>query len=172
METKRIGSATAYRWGDKEVRVQISAKSWSVLAEKLSLVHEKPAPPLRAIQIVEGWIEQIGPCFLCEERDQVVSRIAAIGAQLAFDELPDAEELLERWREAYSRWLNIYQSSSMSASLTTLLSDYPVETGDSSADRHDFCAESIRTAGNSWLRSSSQPEAFMVFGSRNRRRRA
>lgn len=133
--------------GKDGLKVKMSVDAWSTLAERLLQAHDKPASPLRATQIVEGWIEQLGPCFLHEARDQVVFRIAEIGRQAAFDELPDAEYLAERWREAYSRWRKIRQAASAPRALTTSLSASTAKTGNGSADCHVFCADTLRSDG-------------------------
>jgi ribonuclease HI len=133
--------------GKDGLKARISVDAWSTLAERLLQAHDKPASPLRAGQIVEGWIDQLGPCLPHEDVTKITARIAEIGRQAAFEELPDAEDLMERWREAYSRWRKIRQAVSAPGASTTLLPANTAGKGNGSADCHDFCAESIRSDG-------------------------
>jgi ribonuclease HI len=69
-----------------------------------------------------------------------------VAGQLAFDELPDGEELMERWRGAYSRWKRLQQTS-LSASSSVSLSAPTDTDDDGSAYRHVFCAAQSRSDG-------------------------
>lgn len=132
--------------GDNGLKVQIAETAWSALAEGLKLAHYKPAPPLRAIQIVKGWLGQLGPCFPHKDRDQVITRIIGMARQWSFYELPSEETLAETWRESHSRW-QILRQSSLRAVQAASQSDYKDTDADGSADRHVFSAAKRRSDG-------------------------
>lgn len=123
--------------GDDGLEVRISAAAWSALETGLKLAHKKPAAPLRATQIVGGWIDQLGPCFRHEDKDQVLFRISDVASRMSFRELPEAEELRGRWSGAYLRWQGP-QIATSSAVLSTAMPCYSVSEDDGSADRHVF----------------------------------
>jgi hypothetical protein len=94
---------------DGGLRVRIAAKSWSRLYGKLVLAHEKPNAPLHALAAINGWVDQLGPCYEFEDHSVVLDRIAEMAASQGFDEIPTRGALRERWRRAHQRWLEIRQ---------------------------------------------------------------
>jgi len=94
--------------GDK-LSVQIAERSWSKLTANLHLAHDKPNSPLVATAAIEGWLDQVGPCFEFEDRDQVLDRIHHISGELAFDEIPSRPALMNRWQAAEERWQELRQ---------------------------------------------------------------
>ncbi len=50
------------RNGREGLEVTPGEKSWNALQAHLELAHTKPDSPIRAIETIEGWIEQQGPC--------------------------------------------------------------------------------------------------------------
>jgi hypothetical protein len=58
------------------------------LALRLEHAHGKPCSPLVANQVIEGWFDQLGPCFRHEHSDDVICRLRGIAADLAFDGIP------------------------------------------------------------------------------------
>jgi RNA-directed DNA polymerase len=86
---------------------RIADRSWTSLAMRLEQAHSKPCSPLVANQIIEGWFDQLGPCFRHEHIDDVVRRLRRIASGLAFDEIPTNRELRRRWQTAFDRWCDI-----------------------------------------------------------------
>lgn len=79
---------------------RVGQKAWDKLELRLVTDHAFPQAPLRAVQILGGWIDQMGPAFAFEDRPAVLDRIRAIAAGQAFEEVPSPEELLRRWSDA------------------------------------------------------------------------
>lgn len=136
-------------WGNNGLEVRNTAVAWESLGEKMQRAHEAPSSPLRAVQIVRGWIEQLGPCFPHEDNAQTVNRILETGRQVAFDELPDANELMDHWRASYARWQNIHRASRTVVHSLSRLSLPSGAGDDGSADRHVFLAAEGRGDGAS-----------------------
>ena len=90
--------------GEEGPSVRIAESAWKSLAANLEQAHTKPGAPLRARQILEGWLDQLGPCYPHEDRNQVYQRIIQTAEMLAFDEMPELEEIQGRWRAAYAQW--------------------------------------------------------------------
>ncbi len=78
--------------------------AWFKLKEKLTLAHEEPDAPVRAEAIIKGWVSQMGPCFPFIDTGAACRQIREIAAELAFDEIPEPDEIREWWQHAYSRW--------------------------------------------------------------------
>lgn len=127
-----LGFSARQNEGDWRVRVAVDA--WESLEESLALAHHKPAAPLRAAAILKGWLDQQGPCFPSEDRDQVLNRRAETAKGLAFDETPNREALMRRWQASHARWCRLYRRLS--------------ETADGGSARHvDFLAAKRRSDG-------------------------
>jgi ribonuclease HI len=142
--------------GASGLEVRIAEAAWDKLAELLERAHTRPAGPLRAAEIVSGWMDQQGPCLPHEEGDQVIARVDSVAREMAFDELPDAEELLTRWRRAHARWNALVAATGAAYAAAD----------DSSASRHDFCAAKSRSDGASSGASSlsfSSDETVMLY---------
>lgn len=98
-----LGYSLTYR--NQSFQAKIDESSWSSLQESLELAHEEPDSPLLAISIVEGWLGQLGPCFLHEDRGDVIQKILDIASEYGFDELPGTDTLKFIWLQAYARWV-------------------------------------------------------------------
>lgn len=92
---------------DNGLRVRIASTAWSRLQGKLILAHEQPNAPLRAIDMIEGWIDQIGPTYEFENRTAVLNRLTRMAKTLGFDEIPSTPALRARWHRAHQRWQEI-----------------------------------------------------------------
>lgn len=90
-----------------ELNIGLGARTWMRLREGLERAHEGPNAPLVAREIVRGWIEQAGPCYVSTDVGAVYERIEAIASSLAFDEILSADEVAELWKESYRRWREI-----------------------------------------------------------------
>jgi len=93
--------------GKQELKVEIADKAWSRLGEYLALAHETPDAPLRAAATINGWIDQMGPCYPFVMRPQVCEALRALAAKQAFDEIPTRDAILSRWRRAHQRWCDV-----------------------------------------------------------------
>jgi len=91
--------------------VRHAERAWNKLADELNLAHTKPNSPLRAIDVINGWIDQSGPCYSAAEGRQSVDRVAEIAGRLAFDEIPTANELLARWQKSAARYERLRRTS-------------------------------------------------------------
>ena len=87
-----------------ELVCRMADRAWNALAIRLEHAHSRPCSPLVANQVIEGGLDQLGPCFRYEHIDDVVNWVRSIAADLAFDEIPTNEQLRQRWRAAFDRW--------------------------------------------------------------------
>jgi hypothetical protein len=97
-----LGFHLCRREGGLEVR--LAERSWRQLTDHLAVAHTRPNPPLRAVEVIAGWVEQLGPCYPWTDPREAYARVAATARELAFDEIPTREEFLGRWRTAHRRW--------------------------------------------------------------------
>ena len=97
-----LGYRLSYQADDLVCR--IAERAWGALPLRLEHAHSKPCSPLVANQVIEGWMDQLGPCFRCEHTNDIVNWVRSIAADLAFDEIPTNQELRRRWRAAFDRW--------------------------------------------------------------------
>lgn len=93
--------------GDQALKVKIAEKAWDQLAEHLLLAHLNPDPSIRAALTINGWVEQLGPCYPFVRRAPMYARLAKIAAEQAFDEIPSRDAVIARWRRAYRRWREV-----------------------------------------------------------------
>ena len=89
------------------LKVQIAEKAWKRLAEHFALAHEKPDAAIRAMDTINGWIDQMGPCYRFVSRPRVYKKLVTIAAKQAFDEIPSRDAVVSRWRRAYQKWCDI-----------------------------------------------------------------
>lgn len=87
-----------------ELEVRIGERSWDRLAEHLELVHEQPGAPLRADQVLRGWIGQLGPTHRWQDRRQVLKRVVGLARTWGFDELPGLRWMQCCWQQAHARF--------------------------------------------------------------------
>jgi ribonuclease HI len=108
LQRKKLATWLGYslRYRNQSFQAKIDKSSWDSLKDSLELAHEKPDSPLCAISIVEGWLGQLGPCFLNENRGNVIKKIYSIASECGFDEIPDSNTLKFLWLTAYARWVN------------------------------------------------------------------
>jgi hypothetical protein len=86
---------------------EIGIKSWDRLEECLAVAHAKSDSPVRAVQSIERWLDQRGPCYPWSEREQACQRIIESAHEQGFEEVPSAQELIGRWPLAYARWCKL-----------------------------------------------------------------
>lgn len=90
--------------GDGIPSVEIGERAWWKLEEHLAEAHLHPDAPLRAHEIVLGWLTYLAPAFAAEDPPAVVERVRRVAAAAAFDELPRCSELIGAWSAAHARW--------------------------------------------------------------------
>lgn len=92
-------------WRGREgLEIKIAKRSWKRLSQYLQLTHEKPDAPLRAVDTINGWVDQLGPCYRYGNRSRKCRRIETFAGTHGFGEIPSRASLLSRWRRAYERW--------------------------------------------------------------------
>jgi len=94
----------------KLLQAKIAKKSWQRLRHHLDLAHEKPDSPLRAIDAIHGWIDQLGPCYESVNLSRELARIETVAREHGFDELPSRDALRYRWLLAHLRWKKRFQA--------------------------------------------------------------
>jgi hypothetical protein len=92
------------RFDGDRLTVRIGVKAWTRLSGRLAKAHLLPAPPLVARQIVQGWLNYLGPAFASEDRPAVLRTLRQTAATFAFEELPAPTALEECWAAAADRW--------------------------------------------------------------------
>jgi hypothetical protein len=80
-------------------------RCWAQLDEALRQAHTKPAAPARALEIIGGWAEQLGPCRPHLDPADVYRRIATVAARHAFSEIPSRPSVEERLLRGHRRWV-------------------------------------------------------------------
>ena len=93
--------------GANGIEIHIADRAWNKLGDNLQEAYLHPAPPIRAAQTVQGWLQYIGPCVAFEDRQGVLDRVYTVAETLAFNELPPADELIEIMDDARSRWEDV-----------------------------------------------------------------
>lgn len=73
----------------------------------MELAHEEPDLPRLVIDVVNGWIDQLGPCYEHVNRSRECKRIVQIATEYGFPEIPSAEAIRFRWLQAYLRWAKL-----------------------------------------------------------------
>jgi RNA-directed DNA polymerase len=84
--------------------VRVGERAWSRLGFQLAKAHLLPASPIRATQIIRGWLTYLGPCLAHEDRPAVLARLRKTASVFAFDEIPDHRQLGGIWSAAHARW--------------------------------------------------------------------
>jgi hypothetical protein len=91
--------------------MKIAKRSWARLRNHFEMAHKKPDSPLRAIDVVNGWIDQLGPVYEHVNRSRECARIEKLAAEYGFDEIPCRSALRFRWMQAQMRWKRLTGSS-------------------------------------------------------------
>ena len=86
------------------VQCHVGPKSWRRLADKLTRAHAEPHAASRAVEIIEGWAEQLGACYPHENHDAVYARVLSLATDQAFEEVPSQQEFLGIWERAHARY--------------------------------------------------------------------
>lgn len=95
------------RKGKEGLEVEMTERPWRSLEEAFRLAHHHDDAPLRAYDIVVGWISQQGPCLPWTNPQGAYARVKATALSYAFEELPPQGEFLAIWRQAHEDWQRV-----------------------------------------------------------------
>lgn len=87
--------------------VGLADDAWRSLEAGLAECHSRPDSPLRADDVVRGWLCYLGPCHSHEDQHAVCRRVRELAEEQAFDELIDEAEMLTIWRIAADRFRDV-----------------------------------------------------------------
>jgi hypothetical protein len=93
-----------FRLHGNEFRIQLADDCFKKFAHHLVQVHGGPRPAERAIQIVEGWVIQLGPCSQWEDANAVCRRAQKTAAECGFRETPSVGRVKQLWGASAARW--------------------------------------------------------------------
>jgi hypothetical protein len=88
-----------------------SERSWRSLTQHLESTHTKPDAPIRAIETIEGWIAQHGPCRRQLGLEDFHARIKILANELAFEEIPSLERIERLLDKACTTWDDLYKNA-------------------------------------------------------------
>lgn len=92
------------RVADNQLQVELTDRTWRQLERRLLECHTKPDPPVRAVEVLRGWVGQLGPAYPSSDHRQVHARVTRVAVTHGFEELPPYEEFLGWWEDAHSKW--------------------------------------------------------------------
>jgi hypothetical protein len=84
--------------------IRIDEGQWRRLESALEEAQSAPWPAEVAEETILGWVNQLGACYRGEDPPAVLQRLEQTARRCGFDEPPEPDELLRRWRAAYARW--------------------------------------------------------------------
>jgi retron-type reverse transcriptase len=85
--------------------ITLTERAWESLSALLEQAHQKDGSPVRAIEALDGWVGQMGPCYRDTDIDRAYARIRSLFLRLDFDEFPSKEGIRRKWQWAHRRWL-------------------------------------------------------------------
>lgn len=88
-----------------EITVQTPERFRKKLQVHLEQVMEEPDGALNVGAVLRGVVEQLGPCYLHEDRDRMIRQITAIACDVGAEETPAETELLDIWGRSHARYL-------------------------------------------------------------------
>jgi retron-type reverse transcriptase len=107
----------------KSLRVLIAEDSWEALTENLDQAHDSPNAPVRAVQCIQGWVNDKAPCFKFINPDEAWDRIAEIARALTYDEIPARQTVKDWWQRAHARWCRLRKQVRQSYSQAALCNE-------------------------------------------------
>ncbi|WP_435010192.1 reverse transcriptase domain-containing protein [Tundrisphaera lichenicola] len=112
--TRDLADGQAIEWlgfdlraGGSGLELRLAERCWAQLEAHLAGVHDRPHSPIRAIEVIEGWITQAGPCYAHQDTRAACRRVARIARSFALEEIPDEEELKTLWAAGRQSWLRV-----------------------------------------------------------------
>ncbi len=85
--------------------VRLAPVALDQLAMRLDEHHRDPMGPLRVLQTLKGWIDQVGPCVAAEGARALAGRVRAVAIDAGFDELPSEDRLTQVASASSARWV-------------------------------------------------------------------
>ncbi len=82
-------------------------RSWRNLNEALADAQSRPNAAVLANQVVQGWINQLGPCYENLDHRDTYRRVREIAGVQGFDELLPLVEFQRDWDAAYRGWQSL-----------------------------------------------------------------
>jgi retron-type reverse transcriptase len=89
----------------QDVELRTSFGELDCLKGDLQKLHEKADAPIRAAQVIDGWIAARGPSYEFDDRATVVSLLANISHECGFDQPPGSKRLFSLWRKGRGRFV-------------------------------------------------------------------
>jgi hypothetical protein len=102
--------------GQDGLVVHPAERSWDSLRLQLAQSHAEPDSPLRAVVVIGGWLDQLGPCHSHTDRRRVYARVVETSRELALDEVLTQEEFSYQWEHSHKRWGRIKSGTVLTSS--------------------------------------------------------
>lgn len=96
------------RCSGDDIVIKISQAAWEKLNWHLQKCHLLPAAPLRARQVIRGWLNYLGPAYPHENHAVILHAVRQTALGYAFDEIPSDDAFLNDWRAAHARWHRVW----------------------------------------------------------------
>jgi retron-type reverse transcriptase len=94
------------RTGD-QLAITPTERCWGSLEASLIDVQRRPGSSLLANQVVQGWVNQLGPCYEVLNHLATYRRVRELAGVQGFDELRSREEFQRDWNAAYRNWQSL-----------------------------------------------------------------
>jgi retron-type reverse transcriptase len=91
------------RTGD-QLAITPAQRCWTSLEASLIDLQDRVDAPLLANQVMQGWVNQLGPCYENLSHSETYVRVREMAGVHGFDELPPLEEFQRDWDAAYRGW--------------------------------------------------------------------
>jgi len=93
---------------EDEIRYKTLPSSWQCLEQSLMDCHEAENPPVRANDLLRGWLNSQAPTLENQRMDRVVNRVHLLSSSTGFD---TSAEHVETWTQsAHDSWLAFRQN--------------------------------------------------------------
>lgn len=83
-------------WSGARLQVTFPDKALERLGARLSLAHDSPNSPIKAIAMIKGWLAQMGPCYDHSQTKEILKQLRSTATDVGFDEIPRIK-LLQKW---------------------------------------------------------------------------
>jgi retron-type reverse transcriptase len=82
----------------------LASKAWTRLEQYLEELHLEPEAPLLVRDVLQGWLNYLGPCFKTEDAPGSYARVRRIATRLGFEEIDSLSTFRSLWQRANARW--------------------------------------------------------------------
>lgn len=96
-----------------QLSITPAERCWTSLEASLSDVQDRVDAPLLANQVVQGWVNQLGPCYENLSHSETYVRVREMAGVQGFDELLPYGEFQQDWVAAYRSWQAMRRTVSM-----------------------------------------------------------